>query len=193
MCSFIIRTFPLFKKTMRRGSSLKFTVLRNYQNNCAFTFPAKRNIRNLLFSFNTMRKGSSQIPESKQQYCRFTVEFHLRPASVAFQANWWGMRFGRNALHMSEWPCLELPCLVLGKQCDSDIFYSTSWVKTFREENNLLTIGLLTRNVNCWCCPHRRKHEMTRYKTAFIYICSNYPKVTNHLEGSVWQKHIKFS
>lgn len=55
LCSFIIRTFPLFKKTMRRGSPLNFTILRNYQNNCAFTFPAKSNICNLLFSLNTMR------------------------------------------------------------------------------------------------------------------------------------------
>lgn len=102
-------------------------------------------------------------------------------------------RFGRNVLRMSDWPRLELPWLVLGRQCDFDIFYSTVWVKTFREENNLLTSGLLTRRVNCGCRPPRRKPEMTRYKTDSIYICSNYPKGQTTWRDQVWQKHIKCS
>lgn len=103
LCSFIIRMFPLFKKTMRRGSSLKFTVLRNYQNNCAFTVPAKRNICNLLFSLNTMRKGSHSRSlkansNTANSLWNFTsASIHGIPGQLVRKE-----RFSRNALHMSE-------------------------------------------------------------------------------------------
>ena len=45
----IMRMFSPFKKTMGRGSSLKFAVLKNYQNNRAFAFPTKSNLCNSLF------------------------------------------------------------------------------------------------------------------------------------------------
>lgn len=146
LCSFTMRMFLPFKKTMRRGSSLKFIALRNYQNNCAFTIPAKSNICHLQLPLNTVSKWSTTAPwkqkEILQVHCGISPLPSI-PGRLVKQKD-----LGRNALHMWKWPTLELPCWELGTQYHFDVLHNTLRVKRFREENSL-AICLLTQYVKC--------------------------------------------
>lgn len=148
LCLFIITMFSPFKKTMRRGSSLKFIVLKKYQNNCDFAFPTKRNICNLLF-LNVVSKWShpwflKANRNPADSLWNFTAAQHRLPFRQAGRQK----GLGRNAVHMSKVPSLELPCRELGTQYYFDVLYSTLWVKRFREENPL-AVCLLIQYVKC--------------------------------------------
>lgn len=137
LCSVIMRMSPPFKKTMRRGSSLKFTILRNYQDNCSLVVPTKSNIGNLLFLLNAVSEWATPDPWKQ-----------INPAGSLGTAPLCGIsyRAGRLALHMPKWPRLGSPAS--GTSHHLDELCSTLRVKRFREENPL-AICLLTQYVKC--------------------------------------------
>lgn len=144
LCLFNMRMFPPFKKTMRRGSSLKFIVLRNYQNNSTFIFPAKSNIYKLQLCLHAVSKWSITAPWKQKEILQIHCGSSPLPSIPGRLVKHEGL--GKNALHMSKWLSLELPCWELGTQYRFDVLYSTLWIKRFGEENPL-AICLLTQYV----------------------------------------------
>lgn len=86
---FNMRMFPPFKKTMRRGSPLKFIVLRNYQNNSLLHFLQKATFISCNFASMQWVNEALLLPESKKKSYKFTVAIHL---CLAFQEDWWSIR-----------------------------------------------------------------------------------------------------
>lgn len=126
-CSFIMRMFPPLKKTLRTGSSLKYTVLRNHQNNCFLHFLQKSNICKLLFPLNAVSKRN-QFRSLQANSGHLNAPWNSTSAEqalTAFQGGWWSMRDSPEMLSI----CQNDLISNYGKQNHSDMFYSTLWVK----------------------------------------------------------------